>query len=155
MGQWRNWVLSPAAESAHDLEPCFGTLSRVERHRSRCGAHASENASPAKSRRAWISTNKDFGHLCFCPMSKRKSLGVDLFVCFPFQSVFWSFMASALQILNMMTHFPSKQVNKLSNDSLGLVCHYSGHGTVITKDRTCSAKLQNEGRGVQTGVANS
>lgn len=79
-------------------------------------------------------------------MSKR-SLGVDLFVCFPFQSTFDLLMASALEILNMMTRFPSKQVNKPSNDSLGLVCHYSGDCTVITKDSSCSATTKlREGR---------
>lgn len=52
-------------------------------------------------------------------------------------------MASAVQILSMMTRFLSKQVNKLSNYSLGLVWHCCGHCTVITKDSSCSAKPQN------------
>lgn len=90
--------------------------------------------------------------LTFLPHEQKEVWGLVCLFVFLSKACSDLLRASALQIPNMMTYFPSKQVNKLSNDSLGLACHYSGSCTVITKDSSCSATLQNSGRGDQTNI---
>lgn len=137
MGQRRNWVQGPAAESAHDLEPCFGTQPQSAR-RSCQGGRLPGKEPPCTNKH-----EQGLWPLMFLPREQKEVWGLICLFVFFSKACSDLLMASALQIPNMMTCFPSKQVNKLSNDSLGLVCHYFGHCTVIMKDSSCSAKLQN------------